>query len=237
MTAAVKMPLLTMLLVAVAATSGACRAGCGVTYGYPTYSYPYQTVIQEKVIIKEVPTFFYAALAPVYDTAYVPTVPGTGHPVAPVQPTAPNTASELQQVLAAVQGVKGSIDSVKADVAELKKGQQSQDARIKALEERQGKGKPDDPFNPDGAQAQAAPAPHKGLVLMYTRCASCHEGAQAASKGGGLTLFTGTTLAPLTREVADKIKETTRGGTMPKKQKPLNHEELAAVNEFLSLLK
>lgn len=251
LTASVKV--LPLTIVALLVTAAACKAGCyplGASYSTYSYSYPVTyhapAVVKEKIIVKEVPTFYYAALAPIYGSAYVPTyvqpAPGT---VAPVAPAPPGTGDIQQQILTAVTGIRADVTGVKQGLADVQKTLQRHEQEIKELKSTPKPDKPvekPDPFAGQGKAGAAGPNPTKGLNVLYTRCAACHDQATSKEKGGGLALFNGNKMLPLTAEVALGIQKTTRNGTMPKaakgeQKKPLTDDEYLAVTEFIESLK
>lgn len=97
--------------------------------------------------------------------------------------------------------------------------------------------KPADPF---GAPASAAPAggpqvaaaPPAALEVVKTKCAQCHEGGNAAAKGGGLVLIEGGALSRLAAKDALRVGGSAYKGTMPPRSSgiaPLTDEEVAAL--------
>lgn len=225
---------------------GAASAQCAKPFVY------HAPIIKEQVVVKEViqPVVqrFQAVVPlvelPTYSVAYAQPVV----PVAPAPTAHPPGPDVQQQILSAVNGMRASVEGLRQEVGDVRRAQQEQDARLRALE---GKGgpqppqppaKPPQPPDPFSApqKDKAPPAANNGLSLLQNRCASCHEAKSAAAKGGGFTMFDGAALAPLTREQRFETLKQVGEGRMPKRgdgRQPLADSEYELVAQFIMSLK
>lgn len=73
----------------------------------------------------------------------------------------------------------------------------------------------------------------KGLQILGTRCASCHDVETAKAKGGGMMLFSGKSLVQLSAVDTVKVLRQIRTNKMPKSGPKLTDEEYAEVSEYL----
>lgn len=198
--------ILAALLVA-AQADAQCRTIYSSSYGRvyaPSYSYPaYHAPVHYEAPVKVYKEAVYQAIIPVfqievrqyktYGAVYQPPVPGepAGGPAAPTTPPG-GSASELRQILDAIRSI---------DV-----GMKGLDTRIKALEERAGKAKPADPFNPgkedlkkEGARLDG-PAPKLPDVhtVAKAKCAVCHDAKLGDDASASFIMTKDDRMVPLT---------------------------------------
>ncbi len=89
---------------------------------------------------------------------------------------------------------------------------------------------------PAAAPAVAQP-PAAVLAIFAAKCASCHDAAAAAEKGGRFTLLSAGQLAPLTDRQAMKVATLSYSGKMPKSGEKLTDEEVASIMQYVEGLK
>lgn len=128
-----------------------------------------------------------------YSATYAPGVPYSG-------PPAPVAGQSQDAVLQALQRLE---------------------QRLAGLERRAGVAPQEAPpmrqaDEPPPAQGKGPAGSGGGHAAMFSKsCVVCHEASVAKRDGGGFTLMTGTTVAPLTDRQKLRIIERVRSGTMP----------------------
>jgi len=197
--------------------------GCAVGhYATATYSVPYVA-----------PTATYApavylAVFQVYQP--VPVVFSTYQPVVAVPAVVPNAVAPVAQARVTTAAQAGAtpceqqLQALTVRIAQL-------EAALKVpAPTRPSQQKEDAP--PPQTQAPAG----KGLSVMVTACAGCHERQNAAEKGKGLVLLDGDALVDLSDAQLVKVYRNVLSGKMPPKTK-LTQEEGSSLLEFLDTLK
>ncbi len=84
-------------------------------------------------------------------------------------------------------------------------------------------------------QAQAAPD-HDGAKILVVSCSKCHDASNAKNKGGGFTLTSGASLAPLNDSQTLAVVREIYSGRMPKGSK-LTDADVGAVIEWIDTRK
>lgn len=179
-------------------------------------------VVKKKVVVEDVIAAVFAPVVvavPAYAATYVPApvyAPGGAVTARPAAVTAPG--GDLAAILAELRRLSGRLDTLERSLAPPG-----------TMPPADGAKKPDPLTDPAKKPAGA----HPGLTILSGRCASCHEAAVAAAKGGGLVLFRSGVYAGDDKATRRAISAVYAGRMPPKTSGgQLKDEEVAKVMEF-----
>jgi mono/diheme cytochrome c family protein len=199
--------------------------GCAVGhYATATYQAPYvaSTVSYAPAV--------YLAVFQVYQP--VPVVFSTYQPVVAVPVAVPNVVAPVTPAKVGVAGQASGATPCEQQLQALTARIAQLEAALKVPAPTRPSQKEDAPPSQPQAQAPAS----KGLAVMVTACAGCHERQNAAEKGKGLVLLDSGALVDLSDAQLVKVYRSILSGKMPKGTK-LTQEEGSSLLEYLDTLK
>lgn len=203
----------TLLLLAGAAAAQVCHTP--VVHHAPIIHH-HAPAVEVVKVVKELVAV--PVLIPAYGAVYTP-------------PVVPATAAPAAQPAVAPADLRAIADSLRAIDARLRSLEGKPAPATPAPAAPAAQERPSDPFNPGAApQAQTQPPAGNALAIVTAKCAQCHSGD--GSKGGGLVLVEGGTLARLADRAGRKTISTVYRGTMPPRSSgipPLTDEEVSVL--------
>lgn len=188
---------------------------------YATYTPTVVTPVVEAVVTPVLAATFIPVPVAVPQYSVGPAI----QPVAPVAATAP---------AAAAVAPNREVEALKLEILKLR--QELEAARKPAAPVTPA------PLTPPTPQASAAPAnPAAAVAQVFTaKCASCHDKAVSAQKGGSFTILDGGKLATLNDRSARLVASRLYTGRMPPPKSgiaPCTDEEVGLIMAFLDTLK